>query len=80
MRATRFAPANGLSSGTCCAGIHTEEWAYDRGGSPRCKRPLAMNPETLSAGAGDEPVGQRKMHGACLSCTLNRGLTILPSG
>ena len=54
---TRFAPAM-LSSGVF-AGIHTEEWAYDREDAEGLK----FGDELKRIGwRGDEPVGQRKMH------------------
>ncbi|MEQ9694340.1 Zn-dependent hydrolase [Shimia sp. SDUM112013] len=54
---TRFAPAM-LSSGVF-AGIHTEDWAYDREDAEGLK----FGDELKRIGwCGDEPVGQRKMH------------------
>lgn len=54
---TRYAPAM-LSSGVF-AGIHTEEWAYDREDAEGLK----FGDELKRIGwRGDEPVGGRKMH------------------
>nr|WP_325253107.1 Zn-dependent hydrolase [Amylibacter sp.] len=54
---TRFAPAM-LASGVF-AGMHTEEWAYDREDAEGLK----FGDELARIGwKGDEPVGERKMH------------------
>lgn len=54
---TRFAPAM-LASGVF-AGMHTEEWAYDREDADGLK----FGDELKRIGwRGDEPVGERKMH------------------
>jgi len=54
---TRFAPAM-LASGVF-AGIHTQEWAYDRPDAEGNK----FGDELARIGwKGDEPVGERKMH------------------
>jgi N-carbamoyl-L-amino-acid hydrolase len=54
---TRFAPAM-LASGVF-AGMHTEEWAYDREDADGLK----FGDELARIGwRGDEPVGERKMH------------------
>lgn len=54
---TRFAPAM-LASGVF-AGIHTQDWAYDREDT----KGLKFGDELARIGwKGDEPVGERKMH------------------
>ncbi|WP_419904513.1 Zn-dependent hydrolase [Kiloniella sp.] len=54
---TRFAPAM-LSSGVF-AGVHTQDWAYDREDAEGLK----FGDELKRIGfVGDEPVGERKMH------------------
>ena len=58
MKKARGLPPAMLASGVF-AGMHTEEWAYDREDADRLK----FGDELKRIGwRGDEPVGERKMH------------------